>query len=208
MKKKIITFASILAISSIGFAKAPDLGKSFQLIQTDEIKNQVTVDDLTGAAVFDKYGVEIGNVYDFEIDPDSAELSTAYLSVGGTFGIGGSYVSLPYDALTYDKAKERFTVESTQSEIKACIDHQQKKMKGHDEMLDHDSENSIKAMWNKVKTNLGVDDDDLAEVEAEIKNGAIHLEGEVRSQALKNNIEKAFTSTTDMKVVNKITVER
>ena len=209
MKKTVITYASILAICSTGFAKSPDLGENYKLIQNDRIESKLTIEDLTGTAVYDKYGVEIGNVSDIKVNAEDGKLTTAYLSVGGTWGVGDSHVSLPYDQLTHNAAKDRFTVDTTESEIKAYIDHQRQAMhrgtahKQYDEKV----ENQLTQMWNNVKSSLRVEDNDLAEVEAEIENNTVYLEGEVESQELKNKIQEAFASTTDLRIVNKIEVE-
>ncbi|WPJ97828.1 PRC-barrel domain-containing protein [Coraliomargarita algicola] len=209
MKKTVITYASILAISATGFAKSPDLGENYKLIQNDRIETKVTVEDLTGTPVYDKYGVEIGSVNDIQVNAKDGTLTTAYLSVGGTWGLGESHVSLPYDQLTHNEAENRFTVDTTESEIKAYIDHQRQSMKrgtAHQQQWDQ-AENKLGKMWHDVKSSLSVEDNDLAEVEAEIEDNTVYLEGEVESQALKNQIEKAFAATTDLRIVNKIQVE-
>jgi hypothetical protein len=81
MKKKVITVASILAITSLGYASAPNLGENFKLTTSERIDNKITVSDLTGAPVIDKYGEQIATIQDFRIDPSSGEISTAYLKV-------------------------------------------------------------------------------------------------------------------------------
>jgi|GEM_PF-1847299 sporulation protein YlmC with PRC-barrel domain len=214
MKTKIITYASILAITTIGYATSPDLGRNYQLIQDDRIESNITLNDLTGAIVVDKYGEEVALIYDFEIDPSSGEISTAYLVVGGVMGIGSQYVTLPYSELSYDKTKARFSVKTTHSEIKANIDQQNRKMEMHEKArdpLDHhdadDVENKLVTMWGKVKTSLGVEDEDLAEVEAEVRGNKIYLEGEVTSYELKKKIGEAFQSSSELRVVNEIEVE-
>lgn len=208
MKNKIITYASILALSSIGHAKAPDLGANYTVISNDQIESRITIEDLTGASVVDKYNVEIAKVHDLEIDPNSGEVSTVYLAMGGVLGIGSSYASLPYSELKYNKAKGQFSVETTQSAIKAYVTHQEQASAKHNNALhmEHASESRASAMWAKVKSSLGVDEDELADVEADVRGNKLVLEGEVNDPALKRKIGDAFESSTELKVVNKIKV--
>jgi len=58
------------------------------------------------------------------------------------------------------------------------------------------------------KTSLGVEDEDLAEVEAEVRGNKIYLEGEVTSYELKKKVGEAFQSSTELRVVNKIEVKK
>jgi sporulation protein YlmC with PRC-barrel domain len=215
MHKTIITVTSILAIASVGYAKAPDLGENFKLTTSERIESNITVGDLTGAPVIDKYGEQIATIQDLEIDPSNGEVSTAYLEVGGLLGIGSEYVSLPYSELSYDKAKARFNIKTTRSEIKAYIDSQERSMDAHnnansrmnrDDMLDEDS--SLAAMWQKVKTSLGVGDEELAEVEVEVRGDKLYLEGEVSDREMKKKIGEVFQSSTELKVINKIKVKK
>jgi len=215
MKKTVITYASILAITSLGFAKAPILGDNYKLISGERIEKNITVNDLAGASVFDQYGEEIASVDDFEIDPSSGEISTAYLQIGGVMGIGGQYVTLPFSELTYDKAKARFTVKTTRSELKAHLDQQNRKMEMREktnEQVDYgnasESEDKLAKMWKSVKNSLGVDDVELAEVEAEVRGDTLYLEGEVNDPELKKKIGESFKSSTELKVVNKIKVKK
>lgn len=215
MKNNIITYASIIAIATIGYAKSPELGANYQLIQSERIENSITVDDLTGASVFDQYGEEIASIHDFEVDPSSGEISTAYLEIGGVMGIGSQYVTLPFSELTYDKAKARFNVKTTRSELKAHLDQQDRKMESRkmaNEQLDHsnthDEDSKLLTMWKSVKSSLGADDEELGEVEAEVRGHKLYLEGEVSSFELKNKIGEAFKSSTELQVVNKIKVQK
>lgn len=219
MHKKIITFASILAITSIGYAKAPDLGNNYKLTTSDHIDANFTVSDLTGAPVIDKYGERIATIQDLEVNPSTGEIMTAYLEVGGVMGIGSKYAALPYSELTYDKSKAHFSVKTTHSEVKAYISNQERSMDkhAHDHAGDahsdhkhnydkHDDDNRITNMWQKVKTSLGVEDEELAEVEAEVRGNKLYLEGEVRDRELKQKIGDAFKSSSELQVINKIKV--
>ena len=227
MKKTLITYASLITIAGLGYANSPDLGGHYTMITDNRIEHKVTTEDLIGSTVVDKYGVEVAKIHDLAVDPSNGEISTAYLEVGGIAGIGSSYVSLPYSELTYNKSKGQFSVTTTQSEINAYIDKQEKSMKEHeahmnaeinrndmdqyenvginrDDTDQHD--NTLTRMWDKVESSLGIDEEELADVEAEVRDNKLYLEGEVDNYELKRKIGTAFKSTTDLTVVNKIKV--
>lgn len=258
MKKTIITYASLITIAGLGYANSPDLGGNYTMITDNRIEHKVTTDDLTGITVVDKYGVEVAKIHDLAVDPSNGEISTAYLAVGGIAGIGSSYVSLPYSELTYHKSKEQFSVTTTQSEINAYIDKQEKSMKEHEAHMNAEinrndmdqyknvgidskdvsskhhqahmnaeinrndtdqyekvginrddmdqRDNTLTHMWDKVESSLGINEEELADVEAEVRDDKLYLEGEVDNYELKRKIGTAFKSTTDLTVVNKIKV--
>lgn len=213
MHKTNITVASVLAMTSICFAETPNLGENFKLTTSERIESNITVSDLTGSTVVDKYGEPIATIQDLEVDPTQGDVSTAYLQVGGVLGIGSQYVSLPYSELSYDKAKGHFNIATTRSEIKAYIDHQERSMETKKnasslmETGDMESEdNRLTAMWQEVKTSLGVEDEELAEVEAEVRGDKLYLEGKVNDREMKTRIGDVFQSTTELKVINRIKV--
>ena len=214
MYHKIITFASVLTITSASFANTPDLGDKYKFTTSERIENKITVEDLTGAAVVDKYGEQIASIQDFEVDPNSGEISTAYLAVGGVMGIGSQYLALPYSELSYDKVESRFTVAVSQSEMKAYMAKQKRLMDAREHShahLDHDDmhdESRFATIWQNVKTSLGVGEEELAEVEAEVRGDKLYLEGEVRDSEVKKKIGIAFESSTELQVVNNIKVQK
>ena len=63
-------------------------------------------------------------------------------------------------------------------------------------------------MWDGVKTDLGLNDVDVADIEVTIVEEKLILEGSVRDKALKKSIAQMFNERTDLKVVNKIKVEQ
>ena len=73
-----------------------------------------------------------------------------------------------------------------------------------DDTDQHD--NTLTRMWDKVESSLGIDEEELADVEAEVRDNKLYLEGEVDNYELKRKIGTAFKSTTDLTVVNKIKV--
>ncbi|MDQ8195211.1 PRC-barrel domain-containing protein [Coraliomargarita sp. SDUM461004] len=215
MYQKIITFASVLAVTSIGFAETPDLGADFKLTTSDRIQNKVTVSGLTGASVVDKYGETIASIKDLEIDPTSGEVFTAYLEVGGVMGIGSQYIAIPYTQLTYDQAKARYSMKVSRSQIQAHMNEQERSMEAHQDMHSqinhedvHDEKSSFAIMWERVKGSLGVNEDELAEVQADVRGNILYLEGRVSDEAVKKDIGTAFEASTELKVVNNIKVSQ
>jgi sporulation protein YlmC with PRC-barrel domain len=66
---------------------------------------------LSGDAVCNASGEDLGRIEDFMIDLGSGRIRYAVLSFGGVFGIGNKLFAVPPEALTFDADHARFVLD-------------------------------------------------------------------------------------------------
>lgn len=69
----------------------------------------VSSDDVNGTVVYGTDGSEIGHIDHLMIDKTSGRVAYAVMGFGGFLGMGEDHHPVPWDALTYDTAREGFT---------------------------------------------------------------------------------------------------
>jgi hypothetical protein len=62
----------------------------------------IASDKVSGTAVYDRFGENIGTIQNFMVNKRSGKVAYAIMSFGGFFGIGESYFPLPWESLTYN----------------------------------------------------------------------------------------------------------
>jgi len=80
-------------------------------IATDETRNLIAADKVTGTAVYNRQGDKLGSVYDLMLNKSTGQVAYAVMSFGGFLGMGESYHPLPWRALTYDARQDGYVVD-------------------------------------------------------------------------------------------------
>ncbi len=65
---------------------------------------------LVGSSVRDAQGKDLGKVSSLMIDPQDGTVQTVVVTMGGTFGIGGNSVAMPWDQVKITKDQDRLIV--------------------------------------------------------------------------------------------------
>jgi sporulation protein YlmC with PRC-barrel domain len=68
---------------------------------------EITSDSLLGTKVRDSQGQEIGEISRLLIDAQNGKVTSAIIRQGGTLGIGGREVSVPWDALKLQRGQNQ-----------------------------------------------------------------------------------------------------
>jgi hypothetical protein len=89
-------------------------------VATDETDRLIASNKVEGAAVYNRQGERLGEVYNFMVDKRSGQVAYAVLSFGGFLGIGDSYHPLPWKALTYDTGKGGYVVDLDKSRLEGA----------------------------------------------------------------------------------------
>lgn len=66
----------------------------------------VASDTLVGTKVFDKQGKEVGSIDKLLIDPQNGRVASVLIKEGGTAGMGGKELSLPWSALKIQRGEK------------------------------------------------------------------------------------------------------
>jgi sporulation protein YlmC with PRC-barrel domain len=77
----------------------------------------IASDSLLGTAVKDQQGKDIGKVSKLMIDPTEGRVTSVIISSGGTLGMGGKELSLPWNALQLQRDQDQRLVVTMQREM-------------------------------------------------------------------------------------------
>jgi sporulation protein YlmC with PRC-barrel domain len=77
----------------------------------------IASDSLLGTTVKDQQGKDIGKVSKLMIDPNEGKITSVVISRGGTLGMGGKEMSLPWDALKLQRGQDQQLVVTMQREM-------------------------------------------------------------------------------------------
>jgi hypothetical protein len=76
----------------------------------DETAAVISAAKVTGTAVFNTEGEQLGEIHDVMLDKRSGKIAYAVLSFGGLLGIGQRYHPLPWAILKYDTRQGGYVV--------------------------------------------------------------------------------------------------
>jgi hypothetical protein len=71
----------------------------------------LSANGLAGDPVVNAAGEKLGKIEDFMLDAGSGRIRYAVLSFGGVLGIGNKLFAVPPEALTFDAAHQRLTLD-------------------------------------------------------------------------------------------------
>ncbi len=80
--------------------------------------NLVSSEDVEGTSVYDPNGNKIGQIDHLMIDKVSGQVRYAVMSFGGFLGLGHSHYPMPWNAISYDTAKEGFVANVTEQQLR------------------------------------------------------------------------------------------
>jgi len=75
------------------------------------MSNVLSADHLAGNVVVNTAGEKLGKIEDFMLDAESGRIRYAVLSFGGVLGIGNKLFAVPPEALAFDAASQRLTLD-------------------------------------------------------------------------------------------------
>jgi hypothetical protein len=112
----------VLAASAIGAAFLARGRKSetqkFELqLQTDENIRLISSKKVEGTPVVGQDGERLGQIESFMVDKYSGRVAYAVLAFGGAMGMGESLLPLPWSYLTYDEAKNGYSLNITSEQL-------------------------------------------------------------------------------------------
>jgi hypothetical protein len=113
----------VLAASTIGAALLARGRKSetqkFELqLQTDENIRLISSKKVEGTPVVGRDGERLGQIDSFMVDKYSGRVAYAVLAFGGAMGLGESLLPFPWSYLTYDEAKNGYSLNLTSEQLK------------------------------------------------------------------------------------------
>ena len=88
--------------------------------QLDETAAVISAAKVTGTAVFNTEGEQLGEIHDVMLDKRSGKIAYAVLSFGGLLGIGQQYHPLPWAILKYDTRQGGYVVGITIDQLKGA----------------------------------------------------------------------------------------
>jgi hypothetical protein len=114
-----------LGLASVGalvgaalFARRNAKHDEFELkLQTDENVRLISSSKVEGTAVVGRDGEHLGRIESFMVDKYSGRVAYAMMSFGGTMGFGESLFPLPWSYLTYDVAKDGYSLAITKEQL-------------------------------------------------------------------------------------------
>lgn len=82
-------------------------------------QSQLTVasDSLLGTTVRDSQGKDIGEVSKLMIDASGGQVTSVIIRQGGTLGMGGKEISVPWDALQLQRGQDQKLIVTMQQEL-------------------------------------------------------------------------------------------
>jgi hypothetical protein len=89
-------------------------------VATDETRNLISADKVTGTAVYNRQGEKLGSVHDVMLNKRSGQVAYAIMSFGGFLGMGESYHPLPWRALSYDTRQDGYVVDIDRARLEGA----------------------------------------------------------------------------------------
>ena len=89
-------------------------------LEIDETRRLISADKVTGTAVYNRNGDDLGTIYGLMLDKISGRVAYAVMSFGGFLGIGERYHPLPWGTLTYDTARGGYVVDLSRDQLEGA----------------------------------------------------------------------------------------
>lgn len=86
----------------------------------NETTSLIAGSKVTGTAVYDMGGEELGSIHDIMIDKLTGKVAYAVMSFGGFLGMGNSYHPLPWSLLKYDVDKSGYVVNLSRDQLQGA----------------------------------------------------------------------------------------
>ncbi len=92
-------------------------GRSGRGLQVDEDAKLISSRKVEGTPVVGRGGKRLGTIDSFMVDKYSGRVAYAVMSHGGTLGVGGSLLPLPWALLTYDVEEGGYMIDMSTDEL-------------------------------------------------------------------------------------------
>jgi sporulation protein YlmC with PRC-barrel domain len=106
MKHGVVVAAVAVAALSFGTA----FGQQQPAGQSAQSSVQIPSDTLQGSKVRDQQGKEIGEVSQVMIDPEQGTVTSVIITSGGTLGVGGKELSVPWNAVDVKRDRDQLVL--------------------------------------------------------------------------------------------------
>lgn len=80
------------------------------------------ISSLRGVTVRDRSGADVGEIKDFILDPESANVRYAVVAFGGFLGVGEHQFAVPFSRLLLDTENECFVADVDETELEEARD--------------------------------------------------------------------------------------
>lgn len=98
--------------------RQPSRRRAMQSIQVDEDARLISSKKVESTPVVNASGVRLGTIDSFMVDKYTGEVAYAVMSHGGTLGMGGDLLPLPWALLSYDTGKGGYVIDMTTEDLK------------------------------------------------------------------------------------------
>jgi len=112
------THIAVLTASAIAAFTAVAMAQNTASARMPATSDYRTSDWLTSRAVVNDGGTEIADASDLIIDRGTGRVTHVVIRSGTTLGLGGRDVAIPYGALRWDEANERFILSKSPEQLK------------------------------------------------------------------------------------------
>lgn len=135
---------------------------------------------------------------------------TAFLSVGGLFGIGDDIVAVPVEQISWDSSEERFTLSTSKTEIVALAEQDPVDFEDETDNVYYSSKQTFDDDAISVRHALQAEENqkELAGVMVEENDETIVLRGVVRSEDAKELAAKIARENSGREIENSIEVKK
>lgn len=99
-----------------------DRSREVPIDETDEL---IASNKVEGTAVYDRNGEKIGTVHNFMVGKRSGRVAYAVVSFGGLLGLWTGYHPLPWNALTYNEARQGYLIAIDKDRLRNAPRHQE-----------------------------------------------------------------------------------
>lgn len=107
---------AVAATRLISNARSRGSGDAFPL-DTDENMRLISSRKVEGTHVVGRDGERLGTIDSFMVDKYSGRVAYAIMSYGGTLGVGGNLMPLPWSSLTYDVEADGYMLDISKAEL-------------------------------------------------------------------------------------------
>ncbi len=112
--------AAVLLMAAIADAQQDQQRMRQQGRQAAVMQELQKADDLIGTDVENPQGEDLGSVVDLVIDPRQGRVHYVVLSRGEVLGIGGTRYPIPWNAIRYSEAGDRFILDMSEEVLEAA----------------------------------------------------------------------------------------
>lgn len=140
----------------------------------------------------------------------SGSQATAFISVGGLWGIGDDIVAVPVNSLSYDESEKRFTLNASKEAVVALAEERPTDFSEDYNDATYSAKQEFDEEVNEIRDAIRQDKDLMAHrgIMVSSESDQIVLYGNVTSEDAKERAEELAEKHTDKDIKNSITVKK